>query len=58
MSVPASLPYSQPYGLTTDAIGDVFFAQPHGLIAVNPNSTASTSQAALTITPGNITVIP
>jgi hypothetical protein len=58
LSVPATLPYAQPYGLTTDPIGNVFFAQPHGLMAVNPTSTASTSQAALTFTPGNIAIIP
>lgn len=58
LSVPASLPYAQPYGLTTDPIGNVFFAQPNGLMAVNPNSTARTSQAALTFTPGSIAIIP
>jgi hypothetical protein len=58
LSVPASLPYAQPYGMTTDSIGDVFFAQPHGLMAVNPTSVSSTSQAALTFTPGNIAIIP
>ncbi|HTW86180.1 MAG TPA: hypothetical protein VMD91_19060 [Candidatus Sulfotelmatobacter sp.] len=58
LSVPASLPYAQPYGLTADAIGNVFYAQPQGLMAVNPASAASTSQAALSFTPGNITVVP
>ncbi|HTW86182.1 MAG TPA: hypothetical protein VMD91_19070 [Candidatus Sulfotelmatobacter sp.] len=58
LTVPAALPYAKPYGLTTDAIGDVFYAQPNGLLAVNPGSTASTSQAALSFTPGNIATIP
>jgi hypothetical protein len=58
LSVPASLPYAQPYGMTTDSIGDVFFAQPHGLMAVNPTSVSSTSQVPLSFTPGNIAIIP
>jgi hypothetical protein len=58
-SIPASLPYAQPYGLTTDSLGNIFFAQPHGLMAVNGTGTVrGTSAVGLSFTPGNITVIP
>ncbi len=56
-SVAAPQPYVKPYGLTTDAAGNVFFAQPSGLLAWDGSSPTADS-VKLPVTPGNIAVAP
>ena len=56
-SVTAALPYAQPYGLVTDAVGNVFYAQVDGLIAWDGTSAVADS-VTLPFTPGNVAIIP
>ena len=56
-SVTAALPFAQPYGLVTDAVGNVFYAQVNGLIAWDGTSVVANS-VTLPFTPGNVAIIP
>jgi hypothetical protein len=56
-SVAAALPFARPYGLVTDAVGNVFYAQVDGLIAWDGTSAVANS-VTLPFTPGNVAIIP
>jgi hypothetical protein len=56
-SVAAPFAFAQPYGLVTDAVGNVFYAQTSGLLAWDGTSSA-VNAISLTFTPGNLAIVP
>jgi hypothetical protein len=56
-SVLAALPFTEAYGLVTDPVGNVFYAQPNRLLVWDGTSSTADS-VALPFTPGNVAVIP